>query len=93
MSATQKNKTAVPNELLARALARRRKTLFPLSSRQVCEARCRLVQQLAVNDGYSAREVRQILNLSGPDEARRLLAKSQRSAVGGQMSEVRGRTI
>lgn len=73
-------------ERMARARARRRKTLFPLSGKEVCAERVKLAGFLSRH--YSAHCIRQILNLRGPDEARRLVAKSRRSEVGGQ-----GRTI
>lgn len=56
---------------------KRRRTMFPLSSKVVNEERVGLAGWLEAC-GYSVRAIRQILNLPGPEHVRRLLAKRNR---------------
>ena len=59
------------------AQAKRRKTLFPMPGRDLHFAKaCAALRLDAL--GYTAREIRQIMNLSGPDQARGLVAKGRR---------------
>lgn len=55
----------------------RRRTLFPLSAVEVHRARVDLAHLLH-GTGHSFRSIRQVLNLSGPEEARKLVAKGAR---------------
>lgn len=64
--------------------AKRRKTCFPLSGRAVGEQRMRLAWMLhtvGMTRPLTFREIRQVLNLSGPEEARRLVAKARRQVA------------
>lgn len=62
----------------AQRVATRRKTLFPLDSKRVCQERAILARFLHKTEGFSFRAIRQILNLSGPEDARRLVVKGYR---------------
>lgn len=50
------------------------RTLFPLTASQVLQYRADVACKLR-RGGFSFREIRQILKCSGPEEARRLVAK------------------
>ena len=54
-----------------------RKTLYPMSAKEVSDARSLLCLKL-FKLGTSFRELRQIFNLSGPDQARNYVAKGKR---------------
>lgn len=61
--------------------AARRKTCFPLAGRELHEQRARVALMLSVagmTRPLSFREIRQVLNLCGPDVARRLVATAKR---------------
>ena len=65
--------------------ARLRKTCFPLSGRKLCEQRALtawMLHMAGMTRPLSHREIRQVLNLSGPDVARRLVAKGRRLIAG-----------
>ncbi len=62
---------------IQRRQATRRKTLYPLSAKQVSDQRALLCLNL-FKLGTSFRELRQIFNLSGPDRARDYVAKGKR---------------
>jgi len=55
--------------------ATRRKTLFPLTSREVFVSRSWSAYMLH-RDGHNYFAIRQILKCSGPEEARRLVARA-----------------
>jgi hypothetical protein len=57
--------------------ALRRKTLFPLNSREVFQRRKEIALEL-FQSGHKYNAIRQILNLSGPDKARALVARGVR---------------
>lgn len=59
-----------------RRQATRRKTLYPLTSKQICAQRSQVVFGLQVA-GLSVREIGQIMNLT-PDRVRTYSAKSKR---------------
>ena len=59
--------------------ATRRKTLYPLNAQQAFSHRAVLALRLH-NDGQSFNAIRQILNLTGPDKARGLVAKARNAA-------------
>lgn len=71
-------KVGVSPAELQRRQAVRRKTFFPLDSKRVCQERAILARFLHKTDGFSFRAIRQILNLSGPEDARRLVVKGYR---------------
>ena len=62
---------------LSPAQLTRRQTLYPLNARQVASSRAMIAAKLA-EWGFSVREIRQVLTLSGPDKARTLVAKGRR---------------
>ena len=53
------------------------KTIRPMESSQVCHWRTVCAGFLA-HEGLTARGIRQVLNLSGPEQARRYVAKAKR---------------
>ena len=54
-----------------------RRTRFPLTPRQVNRERAALAHWWR-EKGFTFAEIRQLLNLSGPDAARRLVAQAER---------------
>ena len=66
---------------MAVRVANRRRTCRPLSSRELGEQRQRvawMLNKVGLTRPLSFREIRQVLNRSGPDVARNLVAKAQR---------------
>lgn len=55
-------------------MSKRNKTIFPLNSREVFKWRV-ITAWMLRKEGVSFRGIRQVMKLSGPDQARRLVAR------------------